>query len=70
MQHSPPAGRVSVRKNAAGLYAGYVGSTKAFDQDGAYNAKIWLAGRMIAGAEVSPSSCFSAEDVEKYKSLV
>lgn len=68
--NTTPSGRASVRKNAAGQYAGYIGSRKVLDHDGAYNAKVWLASQVLASIDISPSSCFSAEDVEKYKALV
>jgi len=67
---SEPTGLVSVRKNAQGLFAGYVGSRKVFGYDAQYNAKLWLAEQVLNNAEIAPSSCFTDADLGPYKQLV
>jgi hypothetical protein len=61
---------VKVNQNIWGNYGCFVGSERVQSYGEEYDAKVWLAGRVLEGHIVSPKSDFSAEDVEKYKEFV
>lgn len=61
---------VKVTHNIWGNYLCFVGSERRESYGEEFDAKVWLAARVLEGHVVSAKSHFSAESVEKYKEYV